>query len=274
MPREPAQLTIGAVAAATGVSADVLRSWELRHGFPTPERGDGGQRRYSAEHVAQIERVQADRRSGMSLESAIERSQRRSEHAEASIFAALRRRWPQQPVHPLSKRAVAAISRAIEDEACARAERPLLVGCFQRERYYRQSEQRWRELARTASWAVVFADFTTTRTPEGGATEMAVTADDPLLRDWVVICDSPRLAACIAAVELAPTRPNLRRRFETMWSTDPTLVRSASRIAAGLAGPVPGAADIIADRLPITDPESTQASAAAIVNRTIAYLDA
>src|SRR6478752_5811596 len=110
MPHESADLTIGAVADATGVSVDVLRSWEIRHGFPTPQRRDGGHRRYSASDLAQIEQVHADRRAGISLETAIDRARSRSQQAESSIHAAVRRRWPQLPVHTLSKRAVLAIS--------------------------------------------------------------------------------------------------------------------------------------------------------------------
>ena len=59
----------------------------------------------------------------------------------------------------LRKRVLLALSRAIEDESCAQAERPLLFGSFQRERFYRQSQRRWRDFARTAELAVVFADF-------------------------------------------------------------------------------------------------------------------
>src|SRR6478736_6001681 len=96
-----ADLTIGAVSAATGVSVDVLRSWEIRYGFPTPERGGGGHRRYSSEQVMQIQQVQADRRAGISLEAAVDRARQRSQRAEASIFAALRRGWPEQHVQLL-----------------------------------------------------------------------------------------------------------------------------------------------------------------------------
>ncbi len=50
------------------------------------------------------------------------------------------------PDHGRLKRTLIALSHAIEDECAARAERPLLFGSFQRERFYRDSEPRWREL--------------------------------------------------------------------------------------------------------------------------------
>ena len=55
----------------------------------------------------------------MSLEAAIARCCPKVDRIEPSIFAGLRRRWPALPVHQLSKRAMLAISRAIEDECCA-----------------------------------------------------------------------------------------------------------------------------------------------------------
>ena len=46
-----AQIHIGAVESATGVSRDVLRMWERRYGFPLPKRDPLGDRRYTLEQV-------------------------------------------------------------------------------------------------------------------------------------------------------------------------------------------------------------------------------
>src|SRR6185312_10055732 len=53
------------------------------------------------------------------------------------------------------------------------------------------------------------ADFSATRARRGRPTEIAVEPTDPLLRDWVVICDGTRFTACLAGVELAG--PDRRR---------------------------------------------------------------
>lgn len=50
---EPA-LPISAVERETGLSKDVLRKWEVRYGFPVPERDAGGERLYPAEQVARL----------------------------------------------------------------------------------------------------------------------------------------------------------------------------------------------------------------------------
>jgi DNA-binding transcriptional MerR regulator/methylmalonyl-CoA mutase cobalamin-binding subunit len=43
---EPELLSIGDICSETGLSADVLRVWERRYGFPTPVRLPSGHRRY------------------------------------------------------------------------------------------------------------------------------------------------------------------------------------------------------------------------------------
>src|SRR4051812_46463721 len=123
MSRSSAHLTIGAVAEQTGVSVAVLRSWEQRHGFPAPMRLASGHRRYTLEQVEEVRRVLRDRNAGMSLDAAIAGVAGRAARVEPSIFAGLRRTWGELPVHELSKRAMLAVSRAIEDECCAQADR-------------------------------------------------------------------------------------------------------------------------------------------------------
>jgi DNA-binding transcriptional MerR regulator len=50
-------MTIGALARATGVPADTLRTWERRYGFPLPERTDTGHRRYSLRTLERLRLV-------------------------------------------------------------------------------------------------------------------------------------------------------------------------------------------------------------------------
>lgn len=50
-------LTIGAVARATDIPANTLRTWERRYGFPSPDRTEGGQRLYSPEVVPRLRLV-------------------------------------------------------------------------------------------------------------------------------------------------------------------------------------------------------------------------
>lgn len=57
--RSPAgpKLSIGALARATGIPVETLRTWESRYGFPVPERKPSGHRVYPVESVARLRRV-------------------------------------------------------------------------------------------------------------------------------------------------------------------------------------------------------------------------
>jgi DICT domain-containing protein len=270
-------LTIREVARQTGVPEGTLRMWETRYGFPVPERLPSGHRRYSDDDVQRVRQVSRDREAGMSMPAAIERAEQLASEPEPSIFAGVRRRRPDLQPYLLAKRTLIALSHAIEDECAARAERPVLFGSFQRERFYRDAETRWRDLARTSAAAVVFADFDGKRTPPGAPAELPIDRTDPLGREWSLICDAPGYAAFLAAWERPgqDAVPDLERRFETVWSVEPRLVREAARIAAGLVERTdPELLDPIVERLRHTPPPSADELqlVGALTNRMVAYV--
>jgi DICT domain-containing protein len=236
-PSSGATLTIGDLAARTGVPVATIRSWESRYGFPRPTRQAGRHRRYAEGDVAAVLEVVRHRSGGLGLGAAVRRVTAGSVRAR-SVFAEVRRQHPELGLQVLTKRTLKALSRAIEDECCARAADPLLFGGFQREEFLRGSQARWVDLARTARVAVAFAHLTEpASTSPGGPVEVALPDDAPLGREWFVICDAPDLPACLVAVELPSTRQHTeaQRPFEVLWSVDPAVVRHASRVAATLA---------------------------------------
>ena len=237
-------MTMREMSKRSGVSEATLRMWELRHGFPKPQRRSSGHRRYSETDLTQVRAVLRARESGLSLNAAIELAQDRAEEREASVYAALRARFPELEPQVLSQRAMLIISRAIEDECLARAERPLLFGCFERERFYRASEARWRELARTAERAVVMADFRRLRRPRHAPIEVPLRASEPLAREWAIVCESPGFAACLTGWE-RPREPEGERLFEATWTVEAPAVRLAAQICWGLAAPA--APDLLDD---------------------------
>ena len=272
-------LTISDLAARTGVPPATLRSWEARYGFPQPIRLTGGHRRYAERDVAAVLEVLRHRSSGLALEAAVRRATSEPPQSR-SLYAELRRRHPELTPQPLAKRSLLALSRAIEDECCARAEQPVLFGAFQRDAFLRESSSRWDELARTALSAVVFADIHGPRQPRPGRlVEVALPTEAPLRREWVVVCDAPDLPACMAAVE-RPGQASVRdthRRFEAVWTVDQRAVRSASRVAAALADEYrPGwrtvELDLLADEPPQASADLRRASD--LLTRTMGYLDA
>src|SRR4051794_22596137 len=70
---------------------------------------------------------------------------RNNRGAPASVQAAIRRTYPSLQPQRLKNSSLIALSWAIEEECCARAESPLIFGSFQQERYFRAAEERWTE---------------------------------------------------------------------------------------------------------------------------------
>jgi DICT domain-containing protein len=271
-------LTIGDLSSRTGVPAATLRSWESRYGFLRPERPAGGHRRYAESDVDAVLDVVRRRREGMSLEAAV-RQASTEPVASGSVFAELRRRHPGLAPQVLTRRSLVAMSHAIEDECCARAAAPVLFGGFQRERYLRASYDRWKEMARTARATVVFADIEDPAPVRAGApTEVGLAPEAPLNREWLVVCDSTDLPACLTAVE-RPGQAQVggERLFEVLWSVDARVVRDASRVAAALADDYRPEWRTVGVTLPGDDPPGASADlqrASLLFDRMVGYLDA
>lgn len=276
----PDSLSISELAVRTGVPQATLRSWETRYGSPSPRRLAGGHRRYSGDDVALVAEILRHRASGLSLPAAIDRAGARTEDAAPSLYAALRRRHPDLMPMLLSKATLLALTHAIEDECCARAEHPVLFASFQRRGFYQRSRSRWAELARTARATVVFADFADfPEQPVAGQrpVEIPLPASAPLLREWAIVCDAPDYPACLSAWELPGQEgADCERRFETVWTVDPGIVREAARVCAGLtrvSAPRLGCA--LAEALTGTPPGASADArrATGLLNRMIGYLD-
>jgi DICT domain-containing protein len=276
-------LSIGELARRTDVPAATLRSWEDRYGFLRPHRLAGGHRRYDQGDIGLIEVVVRLRAAGMSLQAAIAQATSAAAQPEPSVFAGLRRRHPGLIPQVLRKATLLALTRAIEDECCARAERPVLFAAFQQRRFFLRSQRRWNELARTARVVVVFADFgepaAANRPPPGPApVRVPLPADAPARREWTLVCDSRDYLACVTGWEFPgqPQAADASRRFEVIWSVDPQVVRDAAVICAQLARSAhPGLVPLL-DTLPSEPPAPASADlrrAAGLLARMTSYLE-
>jgi DICT domain-containing protein len=253
--------------------------WETRYGFPEPQRLPSGHRRYTNDDVAQVRQVARDREGGLSMKAAIDRARELASEPELSIFAGVRRRRPDIQAYVLPKRTLVGLSHAIEDECAARAECPVLFASFQRKRFWRAAEPRWRDLALTAHSAIVFADFDRPLVPEEktAPVELPIVRGDPLGREWSLVCDAPEYAAFLAAWERPGQDgvPDGQRRFETIWSVEPQLVREAARISAGFVERTePDLLKRLLPRLRDTPPPSAEEfrQVCALTNRMVAYV--
>ncbi len=282
-----ATLAIGDLAERTGLSTATLRMWESRHGFPVPHRLESGHRRYREEDVEAIQAVLRHKDAGTRLELAIVNAMADAEPAAPSIYAYLRRRHPGLGVHRLKKSTLIALSWAIEDEFCAKADQAAIYASFQRARYFDLARPRWTELARVAQGATVFADF-----PESDLdarpVQIALPEDAPMRREWAVVCDSSELPVVLTAWELPGQVdvPERQRLFESMWTVNGKAVHDAARVCeavarqhrSGIDGPASDGQPIhgaTSEADPVLSrPHSPDLSAVtALFNRMVAYVD-
>jgi MerR family transcriptional regulator, light-induced transcriptional regulator len=268
------KLAIKDVAEQTGVAAGTIRMWEQRYGFPSPARTAAGYRIYSEQDVTTIKRVLAYRDTGLSVPAALDRARTLDGPTDRpSIFAALAS--GDAPVRPqkLRKRTLVAISRAIEEEAIARAAGPVIIASFQAEANYRAVEHRYRRLAHVSDAVGVFAAFTEAKIgSDDEPAEIPTAISDSLGHEWAVVVDAPGYAACLVGWET----PEPGRVFEAVWTMEPPVVRRAAQVGAALAA---RAAPEWSERLlglledrPLAV-EQPAPGLTALTNRMIGYLD-
>lgn len=275
----PATLTIGELSRRTGISASNLRMWESRYDFPLALRLPSGHRRYPEEVVDAILRVKQRREVGVRLEAAITEVSRSAASPATSVWAELRERHPHLRPHRLRKSSLVALSWALEDECCTRARDPWLFGAFQRERFYRQSQSRWRDLCRTAKGAWAVADFEGNASPAGAPVEVALPDGAPLHREWTLICLSEDFPAVLTAWEI-PGQAGVVDRdrvFESVWSLEAEPTRDAARCMTRIidtAGLDVGAVERDLDHYhpAVAGPQSVR-QATDLFNRVVAYVE-
>jgi len=276
-------LAIKDVAERTGLAPGTIRMWEQRYGVPEPQRTVSGYRIYTVEDVELLRRAVAFRSRGLSVPAALDRARTVAGPTDRpSIYGAIA--TADLPVRSqlLRKRTLIAISHAIEDETIARAAGPVVFGAFQHERNYRHEEHRYRRLAERADTAVVFADFPESRL-DADPVEIPIAPEAALGNEWAVIVDAPGFAACLLAWERPRTPveerllPELERRFESLWTMDPSVVRRAALVGASLmrdaAPDVAGRVERVLSDRPLAI-EAPAPGLTALTNRLVGYLEA
>lgn len=274
-------LRIKDVAAGTGVAPATIRMWEQRYGFPSPARTPSGYRVYTETDVERIRTVTALRHRGLSIAEAIDRIDGQSDPADdlgshPSIYGAVTAVDPAARPQILHRSSLAAISHAIEDELLARGSRGVVVGAFQRTRFYAPVAHRYEQLARVSDATIVFADFPSVNAVAQQPTEIPLAPSDALGNEWAVVADTPDFSACLVAWERPRRAPDAPRQFEAVVSLDARAARRAARVAARLAGYRDVA---LGDQLTATvqrrplAPEPAATALTALTSRIVAYLD-
>ena len=230
-PSDDTLLTIGELSEHTGLSTQLLRTWETRFGFPEPTRLPSGHRRYTG-------RGRPRRAAGAG--GARPRHAPRAGHRGR---AARRGRHPERLGLRLPEPAP---PRA--DVVHAQEEHPAGAVLGDRGRGDRPGRRRacsWgpssavatsgsppsagSDFARTARGSLAMADFPE-HDDDARPAQVALSPDSPLLREWIVVHDAPTFAAALVAWEL-PGQGDVRdadRHFEALWTVEGRIVRDVA----------------------------------------------
>ena len=138
------------------------------------------------------------------------------------------------------KSSLTALSHAMEDLVLAGNDPPLVIACFQRERFYRQEANRYLRISEKSDQVYVLAAPETDFASQSGAYEtVAFEPQDGLSDEWHLIVLSPTYSLCLICREhKEPVPPKGKdlphmdqsRRFEGIW----TFERSVSCAAGEL----------------------------------------
>ena len=238
---ESGGFSIGELSRRTGVPVATLRTWEVRYGQPRsrrlPERAPSGTTRTPCVRVGQM---LGQRAAGLSLDAAAARldgatprpgrSSRRSAPRIPSCRVQTADQADAARGHardggrvPRDRRAGGAVRRL----PARVLPRPVL-GPLARPRAGRRSSPP--SLADFGDAPTVTDDDVVLR---------ALGPDSALTREWLLVCDGPRYAACVVGREPAGQAGVAERRAPVRdgLDLDPQVVRSAARICAAHAVP-------------------------------------
>ncbi|MEO0375321.1 MAG: DICT sensory domain-containing protein [Cyanobacteria bacterium P01_A01_bin.17] len=136
------------------------------------------------------------------------------------------------------KSSLTALSHAMEDQVLASTDDfPLVIACFQRERYYRQEAHRYLRIAqRSKQVYVLAAPDTEFKNASGPYESIAFEPEDGLSQEWHLVVVGQQYAISLLCREL-PTvdDPKLSsmdqaRRFEGIWTFDRQVTCQAAQL--------------------------------------------
>jgi DICT domain-containing protein/signal transduction histidine kinase len=145
-----------------------------------------------------------------------------------SVLQELLEAQPQLRSQMYFKSSLTALSHAMEDQVLAGTDRPLVIACFQRERFYRQESHRYLRIADVTPYVYVLAAPETDFKNASGAHEtIAFSPEDGLSKEWHLVAIGHEYAVCLVCREHLQTSdkgplPHMdqARRFEGIWTFD------------------------------------------------------
>ncbi len=137
------------------------------------------------------------------------------------------------------KSSLTALSHAMEDQVLAGADQPLVIACFQRERFYRQEAHRYRRIGNKSDQVYVLA-APETEFQNSSQIEEAVAFEptDGLAKEWHLLVLAQNYSTCLVCREkevavVASSEPpsmDQSRRFEGIWTFDRQVSCTVARL--------------------------------------------
>ncbi|URR36507.1 ATP-binding protein [Thermosynechococcus sp. HN-54] len=157
-----------------------------------------------------------------------------------SVLEELLARLPHLRSQLYFKTSLTALSHAMEDQVLANEDAPIIIACFQRERFYRQEAHRYRRIATKSNHVYVLAAPETEFTNCSGDYEtVAFDPADALSQEWHLTVLGKNYSTCLVCreVQRSPAHRldvlppmDAARRFEGIWTFDRQVAATAAEL--------------------------------------------
>ena len=138
------------------------------------------------------------------------------------------------------KSSLTALSHAMEDQVLAGTDQPLVIACFQRERFYRQEAQRYVRISqRSPQVYVLAAPETEFKSASGVYETIAFNPKDELSQEWHLVVIGHQYSLCLICREHQQSTSSSQqqrlhmdqaRRFEGIWTFDRQVSYQAAQL--------------------------------------------
>ncbi|MFN4067189.1 MAG: DICT sensory domain-containing protein [Thermosynechococcus sp.] len=147
-----------------------------------------------------------------------------------SVLEELLARLPHLRSQLYFKTSLTALSHAMEDQVLANEDAPIIIACFQRERFYRQEAHRYQRIATKSNHVYVLAaPETEFKNCSGDYETVAFDPADALSQEWHLTVLGKNYSTCLVCREVQRSPANrldvlppmdAARRFEGIWTFD------------------------------------------------------
>ncbi|GAA3394493.1 sensor domain-containing phosphodiesterase [Cryptosporangium minutisporangium] len=144
-----------------------------------------------------------------------------------------------RPARRASKDSLLAISKYLETKGLDSEEPPVVLACFQHDRFLTPTtRQRFARLAESAGLVAALGEGVAIE-PAPGVRGAVLDAQDPLRHEWNVVVVGPHFAGALVARDVGDDGPDAERRFDYVLTYERSLVLRAARALVGWLAPVP-----------------------------------